>query len=194
MRNRANLLRLVATAQFLVLAPPAAGAAPELVADIAPGPASGLFSVEKSCFGRPLPADIPLFFPAPGPGFLYFSVDGGVFGAEPWRSDGTAGGTQMIAGIAAGPAGASTRRAAGGVSNLGLPCPSPPPRFLVAHGVVGDRIFIPSSNAELGRELWVKTGLDAAPLPIPALGGTGILALISVLLLTGIWILRGQDH
>lgn len=134
---------------------------PRLLADIFPGPDSGLFDAPRECAGGPLPnLPIPAFFllgerdglfmkaedgatgaelwtvggtsdhlmmvadllPGPGSalgrcptrnatlidGVLYLTADDGIHGPEPWRSDGTAAGTALLADLNPGAGGSTT--------------------------------------------------------------------------------------
>ena len=69
-------------------------------------------------------------------GMLYFRGDDGVRGFELWRTDGTAGGTQIVSDIFPGPQSSS------------------PERMVVA----GSTLFFEASDGVSGRELWATDG------------------------------------
>ncbi|RMG45411.1 MAG: hypothetical protein D6718_07605 [Acidobacteria bacterium] len=89
-----------------------------LVADISPGAASSMAAGAAS-------------FAAAG-GRAFFAADDGVSGAEPWSTDGTNAGTELVQDIAPGPAG------------------SAPARFLAGR----TRVFFSADDGTHGRELW----------------------------------------
>ncbi len=76
-----------------------------------------------------------------GSGLAYFAAEGGGAGRELWRSDGTAGGTELAADIFAGARGSL-------------------PGSLVA---MGDALFFAADDGSLGRELW---RFDAPRFPV----------------------------
>jgi ELWxxDGT repeat protein len=75
-------------------------------------------------------------------GVVFFAADDGVHGVELWRSDGTAGGTQLVSDINAG----------------GNPPASSSPRFLT--NVNGTLLFSADDGVH-GRELWRSNGAAA---------------------------------
>lgn len=141
----------------------------ELVRDVAPGAASSD------------PRSITGFFDE-----VWFSADdaSGTYGREPWRSDGTAGGTAMVADMRPGAAGSSLRTHAvvsgrllfwaitGPTLDLfSVPGPGASPTLLMpAAGdgvlpvVLGDRLIFTGEEPATGIELWVTDGTPAGTL------------------------------
>jgi ELWxxDGT repeat protein len=104
------------------------------------GSAAGTVEVADFAFhgaGDECDAD-PHFLTSTG-SLLFFAADDGVHGREPWRSDGTAAGTQMIRDIAPGPAGST-------------------PTGLVA---AGGEVFFAADDGLHGIELWRSDGTEA---------------------------------
>jgi ELWxxDGT repeat protein len=77
---------------------------------------------------------------------IYFAADDGVHGREPWSTDGTPDGTQLLADLAPGSA-------------------SSVPRELTAWG---DRVVFAADDGVHGMELW-RTGAPGMPSGVPAL-------------------------
>lgn len=117
---------LVALAALAAAVPAGAQLQPALVADIRPGP-DGSLPDRAVDLG----------------GVLFFFADDGVHGAEPWRSDGTAGGTSMILDVNPGPAGSAAARPAG--------APAP---VLTAGGFA----WFAADDGAGGAELWRSDG------------------------------------
>lgn len=74
-------------------------------------------------------------------GKLYFAADDGVHGFEPWYSDGTANGTQMLKDI-----------------NISV---SSIDTFLMNIATVNDAIYFTANNGISGQELWTSDGTPA---------------------------------
>jgi uncharacterized repeat protein (TIGR01451 family) len=104
-----------------------------LVADINPGPAD---SEIQAIGDRPEFPALPKFASV-GP-MVFFMADDGGSGLEPWRSDGTAAGTALVADMNPGPA-------------------TSDPDWITA---LGDRILFVATEPATGRELWTYR-LDA---------------------------------
>lgn len=82
---------------------------------------------------------------------IYFAGDDGTgSGYELWKSDGTAGGTELVADISAGPA-----------NGLSSPYPSSEPGASIDQAEWGDRIFFAGDDGTHGLELWVTNGTSA---------------------------------
>jgi ELWxxDGT repeat protein len=107
------------------------------------GTGDGTFMVKRV---RPFPFISSSDIAAAGPdslrdvnGMLYFAADGGQYGKEVWRSDGSEGGTYMVSDINAG----------NGSSN--------PSEFTA----LGDRVYFAAARIGYGRELWKTDGTGA---------------------------------
>jgi ELWxxDGT repeat protein len=104
------------------------------------GTPSGTFAVTDFAPAQPFPSQFPLLFrPAGHAGHLYFAADDGVHGREPWRSDGTPGGSELVADLCPGS------------------CSSAPGPMSVA----GGWLVFTADDQVAGRELWVSDGTAA---------------------------------
>lgn len=93
---------LVAIVLALIAPAHASVQEPRLVADILPGPGSGLFD-GASCVGPPFP--VPAFILLAADDGLFFSADDGVTGPELWHVDGSSGTVGLVADIVPGAVG-----------------------------------------------------------------------------------------
>ncbi|HYI21786.1 MAG TPA: ELWxxDGT repeat protein [Candidatus Limnocylindrales bacterium] len=83
-----------------------------------------------------------IHYMAPMGSGMFFMGDDGNTGREPWFSDGTPGGTEMLADIMTGPDGSE-------------------PRPWNSEGLVGGKILFQATDLASGRELWATDGTPA---------------------------------
>ena len=110
------------------------GSAPVMVKDIVPGMGSSFPTQLRAAAGK-----------------LWFSADDGVHGYEPWTSDGTAAGTNLVSDLIPGVRG------------------SEPAEFTEA----GDYAVFAATGATAGRELWQSNGTTAGTRVSDSVPGTG---------------------
>ncbi|MCP4664169.1 MAG: IPTL-CTERM sorting domain-containing protein [bacterium] len=145
-RHRGALL--VVGALLLLAAAQASAQAPlvaQLVADIRPGPADGLADIFVYWY-----AETPMYCTGyslvGGEDFLWLVGDDGPTGREPWRSDGTVGGTFLIADVDPG-----------AESPFGCD-----PSFTLIDGL----LYFVIDDAAHGRELWRSDGTAEGTHPL----------------------------